>query len=71
MERKRYQVIGMSCEHCAGSIREEVGQVAGVVHVGVDLAAKSVLVDGEHLDDALLRTAITEAGYEVAETVTA
>ncbi|MFG3248038.1 heavy-metal-associated domain-containing protein [Streptomyces sp. NPDC048187] len=71
MERKRYLVIGMSCEHCAGSIRKELGEVPGVAHVGVDLATDTVLVDGENLDDALLRAAITGAGYEVAEAVTA
>ncbi|MFH0515642.1 heavy-metal-associated domain-containing protein [Streptomyces sp. M41] len=71
MARKHYLVTGMSCGHCAASIKEEVSQVPGVHEVDVDVAAGSVSVGGTDLDDALLRAAIVEAGYEVAETVAA
>jgi copper chaperone CopZ len=71
MAQKQYSVTGMSCEHCAASIREEVSEVAGVSEVVVDVAAKSVTVHGDGLDDGLLRAAIVEAGYGIAETVAA
>jgi copper ion binding protein len=61
-----YGVRGMSCEHCRAAVREEVGQVAGVETVDVDLEAGRVTVRGSGLDDAALRAAIDEAGYEVA-----
>jgi copper chaperone len=48
------------------SIREEVGEVAGVEDVAVDLDAKVVTITGRTLDDAALRAAIEEAGYEAA-----
>jgi copper chaperone CopZ len=38
--------------------------VPGVEAVDVDLGAKTVAVRGQKLDDASLRAAIAEAGYE-------
>jgi copper chaperone CopZ len=48
------------------SIREEVSEVDGVEDVAVDLETKLVTVSGRALDDAALRAAIEEAGYEAA-----
>ena len=59
-----YTVPAIHCEHCALSIREEVAAVEGVEDVDVDLAKKLVTVRGHGLDDAALRAAIAEAGYE-------
>jgi copper chaperone CopZ len=59
-----YKVPAMTCDHCKRAVSEEVGSVAGVWQVGVDLDTKLVEVTGEGLDDALLRSAIREAGYE-------
>jgi copper chaperone CopZ len=48
------------------SIREEVSEVAGVEDVDVDLDAKLVTVQGAAFEDAAVRAAIREAGYETA-----
>jgi copper chaperone len=48
------------------SIREEVSEVEGVEDVDVDLETKVVTIRGSALDDAALRAAIGEAGYEAA-----
>jgi copper chaperone len=61
-----YSVPGVSCDHCRAAITAEVEQVPGVTGVDVDLAAKRVSVAGERLDDAAIRAAIDEAGYDVA-----
>ena len=61
-----YRVPAIHCEHCAMSIREEVSEVEGVDAVEVDLESKAVAVTGHELDDAALRAAIAEAGYEAA-----
>jgi copper chaperone len=61
-----YTVEGMSCAHCKSAVEEEVGQVAGVEFVNADVDSKLVVVRGEGLDDATLRAAIDEAGYEAA-----
>ena len=65
-ETLTYAVPGISCAHCRAAITEEVEQVAGVAAVDVDLDAKRVTVSGAGLDDAAVRAAIDEAGYEVA-----
>ena len=59
-----YTVPEMSCDHCKAAVTEELTGVSGVEAVDVDLKAKLVTVTGEKLDDAALRAAIVEAGYE-------
>jgi copper chaperone CopZ len=61
-----YSVPGVSCAHCQAAIAGEVSGVAGVEAVDVDLDSKLVTVTGESLDDAALRAAIDEAGYDIA-----
>jgi copper chaperone CopZ len=61
-----YTVAGMSCGHCKTAVEAEVGQVAGVASVDANVDTKLVVVRGEGLDDAALRAAIDEAGYEAA-----
>ena len=61
-----YTVPAIHCAHCAMSIREEVSEVEGVDDVAVDFDTKVVTVSGNGLDDAALRAAIEEAGYEAA-----
>jgi copper chaperone len=65
-ETTTYSVPGMHCQHCERSVTEEVSAVAGVTAVDVDLDKKLVSVTGNSLDDAALRAAIEEAGYEAA-----
>ncbi len=65
-ETVTYTVPAIHCEHCAMSIREEVSEVEGVDAVDVDLESKVVSIRGRELDDAALRAAIEEAGYEAA-----
>lgn len=65
-ETVSYTVPGMSCSHCEHAVTEELSQVEGVEGVDVDLETKLVVVTGEALDDAALRAAIEEAGYEAA-----
>jgi copper chaperone len=66
MNTATYSVPGMHCDHCKRAIEQELGQVPGVRSVAVDLGAKTVVVEGDDLDDGALRAAIDEAGYEAA-----
>lgn len=59
-----YVVPGMTCSHCDAAIRAEVAELAGVTAVEVDLESKRVTVRGARLDDAAIRDAIAEAGYD-------
>jgi copper chaperone len=65
-ETHRFVVEGMACEHCRSSVSAAVQQLAGVETVEVDLASKDVTVSGSGLDDAAIRAAIVNAGYDVA-----
>ncbi len=60
-----YSVPSISCDHCKHAIETEVAKVAGVSRVEVDVASKTVAVDGT-ADDTAVRAAIDEAGYDVA-----
>jgi copper chaperone len=60
-----YNVSGMSCQHCVNAITEEVGAVAGVTEVAVDLDGGLVTVTAGEVDHAAIRAAIVEAGYDV------
>jgi copper chaperone CopZ len=65
-ETRSYSVPDVHCDHCRAAIEGEVAPLAGVAEVAVDLSAKTVTVTGEALDDAAIRAAIDEAGYDVA-----
>lgn len=58
-------VPGMTCGHCEAAVKTEVGKVAGVTDVAVDLETKLVTVTGSALDHAALVSAVDEAGFEV------
>jgi copper chaperone len=65
-ETLSYSVPGVHCDHCRAAIEREVAPLAGVGEVAVDLDAKTVTITGDALDDAVIRAAIDEAGYDVA-----
>jgi len=62
-----YKVTGMTCEHCARSVTEELSELAGVSDVAVDLETGAVTVTAEQpLAEADVRGAVEEAGYQLA-----
>ena len=61
-----YNVPEMSCGHCEAAVKAELREVVGVESIEVDLVRKLVRVRGNELDDARLRAAIEQAGYEAA-----
>ncbi|WP_230101430.1 heavy-metal-associated domain-containing protein [Microbacterium sp. Bi121] len=64
MSTTEYQVTGMTCGHCEMSVREEVGQVAGVDAIEVSAqTGKLVVTASAPLDDAAILAAVDEAGY--------
>lgn len=66
MPSKTYTVTGMTCGHCVSAVSTEVGRIPGVTDVQVDLASGAVTVTSDQpVDDAALRAAIDEAGYEL------
>ena len=67
MDRRTYTVTGMSCAHCARSVIEEITAIDGVTDVTVDLDTGAVAVaSARPLEEAQVRAAVEEAGYELA-----
>ncbi len=66
MSTSAYTVTGMTCDHCVNAVTEEVTQIPGVQVVDVDLATGGLTVSSaEPLDEAAIRAAVEEAGYEL------
>ncbi|MDR5699227.1 heavy-metal-associated domain-containing protein [Agromyces aerolatus] len=64
MTTTEYQVTGMTCGHCEMSVREEVGQVAGVQEIRVSAqTGKLVVTTDQPVADADVLAAVDEAGY--------
>ncbi|MFF0268936.1 heavy-metal-associated domain-containing protein [Kribbella sp. NPDC004536] len=65
-----YSVAGMTCGHCTSAVTEEISKLVGVQEVKIDLVAggtSAVHVTSESaLDEAAVREAVDEAGYELA-----
>lgn len=60
-------VAGMTCEHCASAVTEELSALPGVTDVAIDLhpgASSGVTISSESpLDADAVRAAVVEAGY--------
>ena len=62
-----HSVIGMTCDHCARSVRTEISAIDGVTDVDVDLISGIVRVTAEPpVATTALRDAVEEAGYTLA-----
>jgi copper chaperone len=62
-----YTVTGMTCGHCVASVTEEVEEIGGVEKVDIVLETGSLTITSdEPVDDAAVRTAVEEAGYQLA-----
>jgi copper chaperone len=67
MTQSTFNVTGMTCGHCVASVTEEVGKIAGVTTVDVDLPTGAVKVTSTTpLAEVDVRTAVEEAGYSLA-----
>lgn len=67
MSMKNYKIEGMTCDHCAKAVAEEVNEVLGTQGVDVDFASGSMVVTGEGFTDAAIAAAVEEAGYKVVD----
>jgi copper chaperone CopZ len=66
MTEKSYTVVGMTCDHCVLSVREEVSEVDGIEAVDVDLGSGRLQVRGENVSDTAVSDAVADAGYQLA-----
>ena len=63
-----YDVVGMTCDHCARSVGNEIRKIDGVDAVAVDLVNGVVTVTSSG-DVAVtdVASAVTEGGYALAD----
>ena len=68
MERIELKVDGMTCGGCVTSVQNALNQRDGVSSATADLDSGVVTVefDPAQIQQALIETAITEAGFDVA-----
>lgn len=64
MQEMKFEIRGMSCQHCVRGVREALEEVAGVENVEVAVGSALVRCD-ESVERNALTEAIIEAGYEV------
>ncbi|MET9775654.1 heavy-metal-associated domain-containing protein [Streptomyces sp. NPDC006367] len=61
-----YKVSGMSCGHCEGAVSGEISEIPGVGSVQAVAATGEVtVVSDAPLDEAAVRAAVDEAGFEL------
>jgi copper chaperone len=69
MNTATYQVTGMTCGHCVAAVTDELTQLPGVQEVTVDLVPDGIstvtVASAAELDDAAVRSAVDEVGYEL------
>ncbi|WP_457973420.1 heavy-metal-associated domain-containing protein [Arthrobacter sp. D1-17] len=63
-----YQVTGMTCGHCALSVREEVQEIPGVESIEVShRTGKLTVTSTEPLEQGAVIAAVEEAGYRAVQ----
>ena len=63
MEKEQFTVANVKCGGCVKNIQTNVGQMAGVDAVSVDIASKQVVVSGPSLDRAAIAAKLAALGY--------
>ncbi len=68
--KKRLVIEGMSCQHCVNRVKKALEEVNGVISAEVNLKGKYAVVElKEKIEDNVLKNAIEDAGYDLAEIV--
>ncbi|WP_445187643.1 heavy-metal-associated domain-containing protein [Pseudonocardia sp. Cha107L01] len=66
--RTTVTVTGMTCEHCARSVTEELSAVNGVHTVEVTVSSGKVTISSDReLSGAEIASAVDTAGYSMAD----
>ena len=66
--RTTVTVTGMTCEHCARSVTEELSAVNGVHTVEVTVSSGKVTISSDReLSGAEIASAVDTAGYSLAD----
>lgn len=64
MDKKVYNIEGMSCNHCVMNVKKAIESIDGVNSVEVNLSDNTAVVDGNP-DDNTVKNKVEEIGYKV------
>ncbi len=64
MKEIQLKISGMTCGHCASSVKQALESVDGVVRADVNLQDGSAVVTAEQVDTESLVQAVVEEGYQ-------
>jgi len=67
MSTHTYAVAGMTCQNCVRHATKALQAVRGVTKVEVTLEPPRAVVEGDGVDPAALREAVTEEGYTLSD----
>lgn len=68
MEKTQIDITGMTCGHCAASVKKELSSVQGVHVLDVNPQTGKALIEGEAAEQELV-DAIDRAGYQATKFV--
>ena len=64
MNAQTITVEGMSCNHCKASVEKELNKMETINTANVNLAEKTVTIEGENLDLNVIKETINELGFK-------
>lgn len=65
--KETYVIEGMTCASCAQTVEKAVQKIDGVQVATVNLATEKLSVTAENVTDEQIKQAVTDAGYQVAD----
>ncbi|MFA6467833.1 MAG: heavy-metal-associated domain-containing protein [Bacteroidota bacterium] len=66
MKELQLNISGMSCKHCAMSVKNELGKIDGVSINSVEIGSAKIIVDELKVNEQQLYDAVKEAGYSIS-----
>ena len=70
MTKARFEIEGMSCNHCVNAVSNALGSLPGVKIENVGIGSATVDFDPSASSVGTLVDAIADAGYEAREVAT-
>lgn len=64
---KHLKIDGMSCGHCAMTVRQELESVEGIDVKNVKIGSAVIEVDEQQFSEAKLKSILAESGYQLIE----
>jgi copper chaperone len=64
---ERMKIKGMSCEHCVGSVKKALENIAGLSQVTVNLDAGEATFENSNVPRKEIKAAIKKIGFEPEE----